>query len=197
MLHELDSTPLTTNLYPLLRLRLRCTASSCTGVRLDLRREWNRTSSLASAAAAAPLCSCLSAPLTPTHPLQRVCSLPLFSPPSSAFTMSAAAAAASPSSPKRVDQDHAAFDLGSYTWKELHDDMERDHFAGTYGGTHATHTHTHTQGRVEATVEVEEQRGGRCAASAVSAGDSVRLQTSHRSTIHQCNTCTSATTCTL
>ena len=36
-------------------------------------------------------------------------------------------------SPKRVE-DATAFDLGSYTWKEMHADMERDHFAGTYGG---------------------------------------------------------------
>lgn len=46
------------------------------------------------------------------------------------------------SSPKRVE-DHTAFDLGDYTWKEMHEDMERDHFAGTFGG----HTHTHTHSR--------------------------------------------------
>ena len=47
----------------------------------------------------------------------------------------------SSSSPKKVE-DHTAFQLGDYTWKELHEDMERDHFAGTFGGmqqqTHST-----------------------------------------------------------
>jgi hypothetical protein len=46
-----------------------------------------------------------------------------------ALTM--AAPAASPISPSKSG---AAFDLGDYTWKEMHEDMERDHFAGTYGG---------------------------------------------------------------
>jgi hypothetical protein len=27
-----------------------------------------------------------------------------------------------------------AFELGDYRWKEMHADMENDHFAGTYGG---------------------------------------------------------------
>lgn len=34
---------------------------------------------------------------------------------------------------KKVE-DHTAFKLGDYTWKEMHADMEADHFAGTYGG---------------------------------------------------------------
>jgi len=47
--------------------------------------------------------------------------------------MSSPAAAASPASPK----DGPAFQLGDYTWKEMHADLERDHFAGTYGAHNA------------------------------------------------------------
>lgn len=41
-------------------------------------------------------------------------------------------------SSKKVE-DHTAFKLGDYTWKEMHADMEADNFAGTYGAHNAAY----------------------------------------------------------